>query len=287
MKVILRPTGRNAWSGLIKYRNCYEDLGSYFTRSGRLYTGLTKADETRLGDRLGLDLSPNSEFWKTFHIRTATKDLFLDTEDPMDELRYLFLKNHKRVADSIFQKKSTANFVIINKDEEAKKANLYNKIKRRAISEFDKLTRDEVVKSLRLYGNNAENVSADVAENMLFDIVEGNPQKFLDLWVDNTTRDTEFLIQKAIASNVLRKVKTTYKYGSDVIGNGLEEAIDYLNAPINQDIKLAVIQATQSKAFMPEVKDSSDERIEKALEEADGEVAKKTTKAKPKKKTEE
>ena len=282
MKVILRPTGRNAWSGLIKYRNCYEDLGSYFTRSGRLYTGLTKDDEIKLGNALGVDLSPNSAFWHTFHIRTGTKDLYLDTEDPMDELRYLFLKNHKRVADSIFQKKSTANFILINKDEEAKKANLYNKTKRRALKEFDKLTSDEVVKALRLYGDNAENVSADVAENMLFDMVEGNPQKFLELWVDNVTRDTQFLIEKAIASNVLRKIKTTYKYGTDVIGNSLDEAIVYLENPSNQDIKLAIIQATKSKDFMPE---PPKDEVEEALEKADGEVAKENKKKITKKKS--
>ncbi len=270
MKVILRPTGRNSWSGLIKYRNCYEDLGSYYTRSGRLYTGLTKNDEERLGDVLGLELNPNADFWKTFHIRTGVKDMYLDTEDPMDELKWLFLKSHKRVSTSIFEKKSTANFVLINKDEEAKKANLYNKTKRRSLREFDKLTAEEVIKALRLYGNNAEEVSPDIAENMLFDLVEGNPQKFLDLWVDNATRDTAFLIEKGIASNVMRKVKTTYKYGTDVIGNSLEETIDYLDNPINQDIKMAIIQATQSKSFMSEV---IKDKVEVALEKANGEVA--------------
>jgi len=247
MIVILRPLGKNPWSGLIKYRNCYEDLGSYFTRSGRLYTGLTREDETRLGDSLGLDLSPNSEFWKTFFIRTGAKDIYFDTRDPMDELRYLFLKSHKRVSPSIFEKKSSANFVLINKDEEAKKANLYNKNKRKALKEFDKLTHNDIVKCLRLYGHNAENVSPDVAENMLFDIVEGNPQGFLDKWVNNTDKETEFLIERSIASNIIRRTKNVYRYGTDVIGHSLEDTISYLKDPMNQDLKIAIMKAIESK----------------------------------------
>ena len=64
MRVILRPTKVNTWSGLgtRKYRNCWEDLGPYFTRSGVRYTGLTRTEAQELGDVLNLDLSPNSTF---------------------------------------------------------------------------------------------------------------------------------------------------------------------------------------------------------------------------------
>lgn len=269
MIIILRPLGKDPWSGLKNYRNCYEDLGSYFTRSGRLYTGLTKADEERLGNLLSLDLSPSSEFWRSFFIRTGTKDLYLDTVDPMDELRYIFLKSHKRVASSIFERKSSANFVLVNKDEEAKKSNIYGRLKRKAFREFDKLSREDIVKCLRLYGHNAENVSAEVAENMLSDIVEGNPSKFVELWVENKDKETQFLLEKAIARNVIRKNKNIYRYGSDTIGHGLDDTIGFLKDPKNQDIRIAIERAVETKASMPEIEKESVEKDNEEIKEDD------------------
>ena len=93
MQVILRPIGWNKWSGILKYKNCFDDLGPYLTRSGAMYTGLTMEDEKRLGSLLGLDLSRSSTnpFWVNFRIRTSVNDIILDTDDPLDELKYLFL----------------------------------------------------------------------------------------------------------------------------------------------------------------------------------------------------
>ena len=97
MKVILRPIGWNKWSGIIKYKNCFEDLGSYYTRSGSLYTGLSKEDEVRLGEKLGLDLAQGSEYWKNFFIRTSVSDIILDTDDPMDELKYIITNRIEKI----------------------------------------------------------------------------------------------------------------------------------------------------------------------------------------------
>ena len=47
-----------------------------------------------------------------------------------DRLKYLFLKKHKRVADGLNNVTSSTDYVIINKDSEAKEVNKINKIKR-------------------------------------------------------------------------------------------------------------------------------------------------------------
>jgi len=248
MWVILRPLGRNAWSGLVRYRNCYDSLRPYLTRSGRVYTGLTEADATRLGAKLGRDLSPGSDFWTEWSgIRVGAKDLYLSTDDPMDELRYLFLKNHKNVAGSIFERKAGARYVLINKEEEAKKANVYNKAKRRAGREFDKMSAEDIRRCLRLYGQNASAMGNEQAENVLFDLVDGHPQKFIDLWIDNKNRDIVYLIETAVAKNVVRKTKNVYRYGSDIIGHSLDDVIFYLADPKNQDLKMAIMIETSTK----------------------------------------
>jgi hypothetical protein len=250
MIVVLRPIGRKSWSGLIKYRNCYEDIGPYFTRSGRIYTGLTPEDEVRIGALLGIDLRSSSEYWKEFFVRTSGKDLYLDTNDIHDELKYLFLKNHKRVKNSILENKASANFVLINKDEEAKRSNLYSKVKREAIKAFDDLTPEDMRKCLRIYGHNGDSMSNELVEKTLFDIVEGNPQGFVDKWVNNPYKETEALIERAIAKNIMRRNKNIYKYGTEIIGHNSGEVIGFLENPKNQDIKIAIMKQLESKTFI-------------------------------------
>jgi hypothetical protein len=246
-RVILRPLNKESWSGVIKYKNCYEAIGPYFTRSGRYYTGLTMADEERLGNILNLDLRSNSEFWSTFRIKSYGKDIYLDVSDEMDELKYLFLKSHKLVASNIADRKATARFVLINQENEAKEVNTFNKLKRNAIKEFDKLTHDEMKRCLRIYGHNADMMSNEIAEKTLFDIIEGDPEKFLEKWVRNESKETEFLIKNAVGKNILRKNKTMYKYGTDVIGHTMEEAIAYIDDPNNRDLKIAILKEIEAK----------------------------------------
>lgn len=278
MKVILRPLRQDSWSGIVKYKNCYEDIQPYFTRSGSIYTGLTEGDSERLGKKLGLDLSPNSEYWKTFYIRTADRDIILETEDPMDELRYLFLKSHKRVKTSLFEHKATANFVLINQEEEAKKDNLHGRLKRQAIREFDKMTTDEMRKALRLFGKSSENMNSEIVENRLFDLVEANPKGFIEKWVENKDRETQYIIERAISMNIIRKNKRIYTYGTDTIGHGLEETIAYLNDPKNQDLRVAIKQQIEGKSAL------DFPTKEEIVEEVKETVAKKT-KAESNKKT--
>jgi hypothetical protein len=249
MKVILRPIGWNKWSGITKYKNCFEDIGSYYTRSGQLYTGLSEEDEARLTKSLGLDLKKSSDYWKTFFIRTSVSDIILDTDNAMDELKYLFLKSHKRVKNSLMENKAGANFVLINRDEEAKRDNVYAKLEIEAVIEFNKLTPTEMRKCLRIFGHNADTMSTEVTQSKLYQVIKANPQSFLDRWVNNKDKEEQVLIETAISKNIIRRDKHMYKYGSDTIGNSLEETIGFLKDPRNQDVKLGIISACDAKDY--------------------------------------
>ena len=269
MQVILRPIGWNKWSGISKYKNCFDDLGPYLTRSGVTYTGLSFDDEKRLGSTLGVDLTrgtptvPNP-FWVNFRIRTSVNDIILNTEDPLDELKYLFCKGHKRVKASLLENKATADFVLINRDEEAKVENTFNRARRNAIKEFDKLTPTEIRKALRLFGYNAESMSSEVAENKLYTFVEANPGKFMDRWVNNKSREIETLVETAISKNIIRRNKNIYKYGSEIIGTSLEDTINFLISPNNQDIRLAIMNACETKDFYV-TGEASQEDVDKSI----------------------
>lgn len=279
MQVILRPLGWNKWSGILKYKNCFDDLGPYLTRSGTMYTGLTTEDEKRLSSLLGLDLSRNTDnpFWINFRIRTSVNDIILNTDDPFDELKYLFCKDHKRVKNSLLENKATADFVLINRDEEAKLENSFNRTKRDAVREFDKLTPTEIRKVLRLFGYNAETMSSEVAENRLYTFIEANPQKFMDRWVNNKSREIEALLETAISKNVIRKNKNIYKYGSDIIGSSLDDTIVFLTKASNQDIRLAILNACDTKDYYV-TGEASGEDVEKSLQQEEAPKPKSKTK---------
>lgn len=253
MKVILRPlvTADASWAGVKNYKNCYEDIGVYWTRHGQRYNGtLTEEDRERLGKAIGQDLSTGSDYWEHYFIRTSGKDIILETEEPMDEIKYLYLRGHKKVKDSIFTHKATANFVLVNQEEESKKTNLFNRVKRQAGREFDNMTTDEMRRALRIFGKSAENLKPDVVENRLYEIVEGDPQGFIEKWVNNKSRDTQYLVERAISLNILRKNKRLYTYGTDTIGHGLPEAVAYLEDPKNQDVLFAIQQGVEGKGVI-------------------------------------
>ena len=42
MEIIVRMTKVNPWTGLIKWSNSFNYIGTYWTRGGNRYTGLTK-----------------------------------------------------------------------------------------------------------------------------------------------------------------------------------------------------------------------------------------------------
>lgn len=269
MKVILKPLEIDQWSGQKKYRGCHDDIGTYLTRTGRLYTGLTEEEEERLGKQLGLDLKPGSDYWSNnkFYIRTGSRDIYFDTEDPMDELRYLFLKSHKRVKGSILEKKAGADFVLINKDETAKVNNLYSKAKRDAFKAFDELSPTEIRKVLRLFGENGDDMSAEVAEDRLFGFVESDPSRFLLKWVNNNARETEVLLERAIGKNIIRKSTNLYKFGTEVIGRSKDEAINFLDTPKNQDIKRTILVQMDAKDYIDDREFKSEKtNIEKILD---------------------
>jgi len=250
MEVILRFKTKDPWAGITKYKNCYDYIAPYWTRSGNKYTGLTEDEAKRLEKEIGYaegTLSPYSDYWNTFAIKITTKEIILHTERSYDELQYLFLKGHKRVANGINNVKPNNDYILINKDSEAEEANRLNKVKRQAIVEFNKLSLDDMRKALRLYGFKSDAMSNELIESKLFELVEKDPNKFFLIWVNNKSKNTQFIIEAAVAKNIIRKSRNIFYYGTDIIGNSMEDAIAYLDDKKNQDLKMVIMQEIESK----------------------------------------
>lgn len=285
MKIILKRK-LNPWSKVELYDHCKHMIGTYWTRSGRKYTGLDLEDTERLGKLLGKDLASNSDFWKTFNVViTSNTDYVLHdvASDPWEELIYKFLKNHKNVSNGYRDRKPNTEYVLISEEDSAKVINKEAKVKVNAIKAFSNMTPDEMRKALRLFGYSASDSSNEIVESTLYQLIEDNPAKFLELWVENKNKEYQFLIEEAVANNILRKNKTTYKYGTDVVGNTLEDAIDYLKNPANSDLYLSIKDQISGKKRIyerEEVQENESEiaKIQKEIKEEEAESKAKSSK---------
>ena len=173
--------------------------------------------------------------------------MILDDQFPRQEMIIKFLSGHKRVATSLDKLTAGKDYLLINRQAEAIEQNKINKMRRDAIKQFDKLTLDEMRKCLRLFGVKSDNLSNELVESTLFNLVDKQPKKFFEKWVDNKSKDTEFLIEEAIAKGIIRKDRTQYYYGSEMLADSLESCIAYLDAKKNQDLKLSIINQVENK----------------------------------------
>lgn len=250
MEVIVRIVKVNPWTGLTKWPTTFDYVGPYWTRTGNIYTGLSEEDARRLEKELGYEegkLNPSSEFWTTFAVQLGKRDLILDTNKPYDELKYLFLKNHKRVADGMNALNPSKDYLLINKDSEAEETNKRNKVKRDAYRELDKMSIEDMRKCLRLYGMKSDSMSNELVEAKLSEQIESAPDKFIMKWVNNPNKEMNWMIEEALSKNILRKNRSQYYFGTDLIGNGIEDVIAYLKDKKNQDILISIKNELKSK----------------------------------------
>ena len=250
MVVELKIKKKNPWIGLIKYKNCFDYIAPYFTRSGSIYTGLTPEDEKYFEKALGYEeghLAKTSDFWTTFCVKVGTRTLLLDDSIPRQAMIIKFLSGHKRVATSLDKLDAGKDYLLINREAEAVEQNKQNKLRRDAIKEFDKLSLDQMRQCLRLFGMSGDRMSNELVESTLFGLVDKQPKRFFDKWVNNKSKDTEYILEQAIAKGVIRKDKTHYFYGSDMFADTLESAIAYLDDKKNQDLKISIINETKNK----------------------------------------
>ncbi len=250
MVVELKIKKKNPWAGLLKYKGCSDYIAPYWTRSGMRYTGLTPEDEEYFEKALGYEkgtLARTSDYWINFCVKVGSRTVVLDDSIPRQAMIIKFLSGHKRVATSLDKFTAGKDYLLINRQAEAIEANRINKLRRDAIKEFDKLSLDQMRKCLRLFGINGERMSNELVESTLFGLIDKQPKKFFDLWVDNKSKDTQFILEEAIAKGVIRKEKTQYYYGTDLFADSLNEAIAYLDAKKNQDLKLSIINQMENK----------------------------------------
>ena len=131
-KVTLKPIKKHGWlpddhDGSLRYSKCFERLTVQAMKgTGVLNTGLTEEDEMRLEKKM--HMSPgtlskyNKDYWTMFKIDVPAEGISLDTSNPEEEVKYLVLKAHQRVANSEMERFDTpfAEYVMTSVEQEAK-----------------------------------------------------------------------------------------------------------------------------------------------------------------------
>ena len=102
-------------------------------------------------------------------------------------------------------------------------------------------------KCLRLFGTKSDTLSNELVEAKLTENIEKNPTKFINIWVENPDKEYSFIIEEALSKNIIRKNRATYYFGTDIIGNGIDDVIAYLKDKKNQEIYLAIVSELKSK----------------------------------------
>ena len=250
-KVTLKPIKRNGWlpddhDGAIRYSKCFERLTVQAMKgTGVLNTGLTEEDEKRLENKM--NMSPgtlsryNKDYWTMFKVDVPKEGTILDLAFPEDELKYMVLKAHQRVANSEMERFDSpfAEYVMTSQEQEAKVVNKKSKLKRKAYKVFSNMSTTEMRDVLKVMGKRAgDDSSVDFVESQLDKIVTDDPQNFLNT-VEDPTFEMRAFIDDCIASRVLVKNGTKYQLpGGDTVGYTLEQTIEYLKNPDYQEVYL-------------------------------------------------
>ena len=241
--VNIQPIDRKNWAGFTRYPKCKDTITTHQGRGG-FHTGLNKEQQTQLEIDLGYDpnhLAAYSEFWMEYCIHIHDKPLQLDLSKPKDFLDYQVCLQSRRVANSITELEQwpKAEYVIYDKEEDAKKENTSVKERRKAFGKFGNMSTSEMKDVLKLMGKRANNMTATMIENEVDRVIQDSPEEFNKI-VGLSNFATRVLIEDLLGVNAVRKSGTHYLVGDDVIGHDLESTILHLEDPKNQNLLISL-----------------------------------------------
>ena len=180
--VIVKSLNKPNWAGMHRYNKCHDHVVAIVNRKG-YQTGLSAEEARELEKKLGFEegtLAPHSIYWKEYSVALTDRPLHMNLENPQDQLDYALLKASPRVANSLneLSKWPKAEYVIYDKEEDAKRENEFIDGEARAMHQFVELTPNEQRNYLKLLGKNEASMSDAVVRNTLFKIAKDSSAEF-------------------------------------------------------------------------------------------------------------
>ena len=151
-------------------------------------------------------------------------------------VKYNFAKQHPQVAKSKDEMMSKTNFkyYLLDPKKEVKAKNNLVQIAKKASLEFLKSTEDEnrMRNLLRILNTkvNVDGLEKDDVENLLYDLQNKNPKRFLSVAGD-ATLDLRAEISEFVQYSVLQKIGNAVINLDETLGENMDEAVIYLKNP--------------------------------------------------------
>lgn len=226
-------------------------------------TGLTSEEEEKYSKILKVDLSNQfvldvtHSFWdsKMGVVSLENRTQILDTDNPLDFIRTKILKASKYVANSYKEWEEglfpEATHYIYDETEEVEIEATKVEIRKKAVIESAKLSKDKKINLILvlsadgtdyLKAKNVKGKSENFIEVELDKIIQKRPEDVVRyISMDNKYITLNALIIEALQKNVLEKVGHKIMYHDSVIGQDVNDAIDYLDKPENNDFKIRLM----------------------------------------------
>jgi len=173
------------------YPNISKYISPFFDRFGRIKTGLSTEDVERLEAATGLDLKPTSEYWHDFSIRLTSKDLFLNPENPVDEIKLKLLRAHPEVANNTAEVTPKTVFILYDEVEEAQKESKKFDYIIQAYKYIADMSSDDRRDFLKLFGyaKQSHKMVEDSVKNKLRELADVDAKAFCDRYEDKHKMD--------------------------------------------------------------------------------------------------
>ena len=258
-----RPNSTNLPDDI--YTESKRRIGSVFTGTGDIIRGITFAQQKQLLPEV-LGVSPEdpnfSRAAKEFYLNLTVDvpmggiDLEIGTDSEgfplnvMDYVRYKFAMAHPYVVENeeSLNASKKHQYYISDVRRELAEAKVGLDQRKNAYKEYIKLTdsTDRMSQVLFVYGFRPDTMKAEEMELQLEELLEDNPEFFLDIVKD---KNLEFvsLINQCLSKEVLRKLGNTILDGDVSLGESIEEAVIFLKDKKNSNV-LTSIKA-KLKAF--------------------------------------
>ena len=252
-KVTIKHARRNTWlpekhDGSFRFSRTFERMVPQTDRrTNILNTGLTTADEIRLEQKLrkahGSLAKTNYEFWSTVFVDIPQAGaVLLPTESVMDEIKYMFLLAHEEVANSKrdFDNGTTpfARYIMHSEEEEVENLNKELNVKLDAYDKFSKMSDTDMKNFLKVYGKNAKDNSPSFIKATIGKVIEQEPQNFLNILKDPNYKMVVFIKTCAQHGFIKEQGGKYMRLGGEVLGYSLEQSVDFLSNPENQEVYL-------------------------------------------------
>jgi len=254
----LRPITKSNWSGISRYENTALVIGpTLSSKNGRPVTGLTSEIARRLEKELFLkefELADNSPYWIDYQIKLEDSLKVIDINEPEDELLFHFLVAHKFVAfgNKEAVKKPNALYVLYSDEEEARTDVASRDWKIEAYTKLGQIQNDtqEMIDVLLVLGERVFSASHPIVKSQLGKIVDKQPSRFVKI-VEDPKFKMKLFITKCLHYDIISRgpgksiLDMKLKFNEVHLGDGLDEAVEFMEKKINQQIFISLEKALE------------------------------------------